>query len=478
VKKLLGILAAVTALAAPVAALAFSPNDPLVARQWYVAQDRVFNAFTAMPQLPTVRVAVIDSGIDSMHPELRGRIVEAKSFVGGTTADVQGHGTFVAGEIAAATDNSVGIAGLAPSARLLVAKTVKDDGTIPPQAEANAIRWAVHQGARVINLSLGDTRDPADPTHDGFSYAERRAIEFAVRSGALVVAAAGNGTDAPATPWPFASYPAALPHVLGVGAYGRTGDVPGFSNRDNVFVDVAAPGQDMLSLFPRALTKAYPSCLEQGYSSCGSKEYRHADGTSFSAAQVSAAAATLFALRPGLRPDQVSALIEHSADDATPANGCNLCTIGRDPLTGFGRLDISSAVHALTTGPLPVADRFEPNDDARGEAAVVYGSKLRARATLDQWDDQTDVYAISVRRGQRISVRVKAKAILDASVVLWKPALQSLAVARDSMRARRSIHPAGALERVRYRAHSSGWYYVQVKDVRGSGPYSIRVSIS
>ena len=303
-RALTGVFAAI-ALVAPAAAYAgFSPNDPLAQKQWYIEKDRAFNAFDSfnvLPQLLTVRVAVIDSGVDSNHPELRNRIVGERSFVGGSVNDVQGHGTFVAGEIAALTDNGLGIAGLAPPARLLIAKVVHDDGSISPHAEARAIRWAVRSGAKVINLSLGGVRDPGDPSVDGFSYAERSAIDYAIRSGALVVASVGNGEDAPSKPWRFASYPAALPHVLGVAAYGRSGDVPAFSNRDDVFVDIAAPGQDMLSLFPRALTKAYPACPDQGYSSCGTKEYRHADGTSYSSPQVAAAAALVFALRPDLR---------------------------------------------------------------------------------------------------------------------------------------------------------------------------------
>ena len=324
-RRALTAVFAVIALAAPAAAYAgFSPNDPLAQKQWYIEKDRAFNAFDSfnvLPQLLTVRVAVIDSGVDSSHPELRNRIVGEHSFVGGSVNDVQGHGTFVAGEIAALTDNGLGIAGLAPPARLLIAKVVRDDGSISPQAEARAIRWAVRSGAKVINLSLGGVRDPSDSSVDGFSYAERRAVDYAIRSGALVVASVGNGEDAPSKPWYFASYPAALPHVLGVASYGRSGDVPAFSNRDAVFVDLAAPGLDMLSLFPRSLTKAFPGCPDQGYSSCGPKEYRHADGTSYSSPQVAAAAALLLALRPNLRADQVSAILEHAADDATPADG-------------------------------------------------------------------------------------------------------------------------------------------------------------
>jgi subtilase family protein len=480
VRPALAVVFAAVALAAPAAAYAgFSPNDPLAQKQWYIERDRVFNSFDSfnvLPQLLTVRVAVIDSGVDLTHPELKGRIVEARSFVGGSANDLQGHGTFVAGEIAALTDNRLGIAGLAPPARLLVAKVVQADGSIPPRAEARAIRWAVRSGAKVINLSIAGTRDPSDPSVDGFSYQERRAVDYAVRKGVLVVASVGNGLDAPSKPWRFAGYPAALPHVLGVAAYARSGEVPSFSNRDDVFVDIAAPGQDMLSLFPRSLTKAlFPSCVEQGYSSCAPKEYRSADGTSYSSPQVAAAAALLFALQPNLRPDQVSAVLERAADDASPADGCDACSPGRDELTGFGRLDVTAAIHALR-GPLPAADRFEPNDDVGREAQIVYAGSLRARATLDAWDDPNDVYSVKLRRGQGISVRVRSGS-LDTSIVLWKPRLQGLAVARDEFRARRSIHPQGVPERLVYRARTAGWYYLQVKLARsGSGSYTIRIA--
>jgi subtilisin family serine protease len=474
VKKLAAAMAAAAMLAAPAAArTAFSPNDPLAPRQWYLTQDRVFNAFDGLPLLKPVRVAVIDSGVDAGHPELKGRIADAKSFVGGTTGDDLGHGTFVAGEIAAWTDNGRGIAGLAPPARLLVAKVVRNDGSVPPRAEARAIRWAVRNGARVINLSLGSLRSPVG-SEDGFSYVEQRAVESAVRRGVLVVASVGNGDGAPTTPWPYANYPAALPHVLGVAAYARSGEVPKFSNRDDVYVDVAAPGQDMLSLFPRALTARNPTCGEQGYSSCGPRDYRHADGTSFSSPQVAAAAALLLGRAPWLQPDQVSNLLGRAAADATPASGCTGCSAGRDSLTGFGRLDVTAAIRDLVTPPAP--DRLEPNDDVGRHAAVHY--PRRFRATLDPWDDPNDVYRIRLRRGQRVAVLVRT-ADTDVSLALWKPALRSLSDARDGLRARRSIHPLGAPERLAYRARRSGWFSLQVKLAQPAfGRYSIRIARS
>ena len=480
-RRLLAVAAlGLTVTATAGAALTAPPNDQYLARQWYLGRDHALDTFDAAKQLFTVRVAVIDSGVDLGHPELKNRVVAHRSFVGGTVADTLGHGTFVAGEIAAIADNTTGIAGLAPPARLVVAKVVRDDGTIPPRAEARAIRWAVQQGARVVNLSLGSTRDPSDPSIDGFSRVEQRAIEYAVRHGALVVAAAGNGNDAPEKPWPWASYPAAFPHVLGVGAYGRSGSVPSFSNRDDRYVDLIAPGMDIFSLLPRPLTAPFSACLEQGYSSCGGKDYKHADGTSFSSPQVAAAAALLFGEEPALRPDQVSALLKLSADDALPANGCDDCGPGPDSLSGFGRLDVGAALDALQS-PVPAADRFEPNDDAGREAAIVY-KRMSASATLDWWDDPNDVYRIHLVRGQRLSVLVAAVANavgpkVDPSIVLWKPGLHALADARSDLRARRSIHPAGAPERIRFKAHRTAWYTLQVRLARpGFGPYRIRLA--
>src|SRR5437016_2361133 len=163
------------------------------------------------------------------------------------------------------------------------------------------------RGARVINLSLGGLRDPRDPDRDTYSPLEAAAVDYAVARGAVVVASVGNSDQAPQTPWPFASYPAALPHVLGVSALARDGSVPLFSDRDQIFNDIAAPGQDIFSTLPRALTKTVnATCVDQGYSDCGPDEFRHAEGTSFAAPQVAAAAALLLAQDPRLTSDQVT----------------------------------------------------------------------------------------------------------------------------------------------------------------------------
>lgn len=473
-------LALVAGPAAALAARAFSPNDPLVPRQWHLAAIRAFDAWPEPPGLSPVKVAVIDSGIDLDHPEFEGRIAAARSFVGGTAQDRQGHGTFVAGLIAAALNNAQGIAGIAFPAQLVVAKAVGADGSISPSVEARAVRWAVDEGARVINLSLAGVRDPLDPKLDTFSPIEEEAIAYAYRRGAVVVAAVGNADQAPTTPWKFASYPAALPHVIGVSALAQDGSVPSFSNRDAVYNDIAAPGEAIVSTLPRSVTAAYPSCPEQGYSVCGPAEFRNANGTSFAAPQVSAAAALLLAARPDLAPEQVATVLERSAVDVNAATGCKRCPLQRDSFSGWGRLDVTAALRALE-GPLPAADAYETNDDAGDRAYPLYGRSRLVRATLDFWDDQIDVYAVRVRRGERIAAVLRGPAGTDTDLILWKPGTQrveGLSARRQALRATQSAR-AGPNERFLYEAPAGGWYFVEVKlTTPGAGSYTLRVAKS
>src|SRR5204862_202313 len=221
----------------------FTPSDPLAPRQYYLGQDHAFDAFGAeLPFVNPVLVAIIDSGLDGSHPEFpRQRIWQARSWVGGSPlTDEEGHGTFVAGEIAAAINNNEGISGMAFPAQLVIAKIARSDQTIDVRDEAQAIRWAVDVGARVINLSIGGLRNPFNPKVDTFSQTEADAIDYAVRKRAILVAAVGNSDEAPQSPWPYASYPAALPHVVGVSALSPSGNVPNFSDRDRIFNDISA----------------------------------------------------------------------------------------------------------------------------------------------------------------------------------------------------------------------------------------------
>jgi subtilisin family serine protease len=465
VKKLRPALlaAVVAALVAASSAAAFTPTNAYYSKQWYLAQDKAFDAWPAgAPTLQPVKVALIDSGVDCDLPDFAHQIAASKSFVGGSACmDSQGHGTIVAGEIAGAL-NEAGVVGLAYSAQLVVAKVVASDGTIPLQAEADAIRWAVQQGARVINMSFGAVRDPGTAL-DTYSKVEAQAVAYAVKHKAIVVAAVGNADEAYSTPWPYASWPAALPHVIGVGALTRTGNVPDFSDQDPQFVDLAAPGTGIFSTFPRLLTGAQASCVPQGYTDCASGDYRHPEGTSFAAPQVSAAAAVLLGLNQALTPSQVTTILERQTDEVDASSGCTLCPEGRDKYSGWGSLDVANAVAVVNQGPLPPSDRFEPNDTVT-EAHRLKGSRPIAGATLDYWDDPVDVYRVKLARGQRLLARVRARPTVDL-VLLGGPKRQLA----------HTTH-AGQTPHLTYKVLQTGWYYVEVRAARaGAGRYTLRL---
>jgi len=471
-------VAVVLMVAAPAAA--FSPTDPLAPKQWYLGANHVYDSWSQPPALAPVRIAVIDSGIDGSHPELSKHIVAAKSFVGGkATVDTQGHGTFVAGMIGATVNDGVGIAGSFPAAQLLIAKVVTPQRTIPVTAEAKAIRWAVDQGARVINMSLGGVRDPLDPSRDTYSTLEAAAIDYAVSHGVVVVAAVGNGDQSPREPWHFASYPSALPHVLGVSAFAQDGSVPDFSNRDAVFNDISAPGEGILSTLPLALTAPFQGCPDQGYSDCGPEDYRDAEGTSFAAPQVSAAAGMLLSVDPDLAPNQVTTILERTATDANAGNGCRRCPLRRDAFTGWGRLDVQAAIAALS-GPLPPADAFEPNDDAGPAAWPLSGIAGHLHATLDFWDDQNDVYRVRLLRGQKLFA-VLAPNGADTALALWRPGTTHVDDLRSQDMRLRVSAGSGRVEKLSYRARRTGFYYLQVKIQTASdgiGPYTLQFAKS
>jgi subtilisin family serine protease len=459
------LFATVVGLSAAAPALAFDNTEPRAAEQWYLTVDRAWDFWPTMPQLAPVKIAIVDSGIDYGHPEFAGRIAGGKSFVGGSwKRDTDGHGTFVAGEIAADPTNGKGIAGIAFNAKLLIAKVVKPDGTVSLAGEIAAIRWAVRHGARVINLSLGGVRDPVDLQLDTYSPLEQAAVEYAYGKGAVVVAAVGNGQESPTNPWRYADYPAALPHVIGVSAIGRHGSVPAFSNRDAAYVDLAAPGVDIVSTVPRSLVDmSRPHCAGNPYSDCGPYEFRNAIGTSFAAPQVSAAAALLLGEDPSLRPDQVAWFLERSATDARPATGCSICRARRDSYTGWGVLNVEAALRTLAAGSLPHPDAYEPNDNA-GQWAPHFGPPRAITATLDYWDDPVDVYAITLRRGERLYTRLSPFTAAQTRIVLWKPGTKDVNALKSALEeeAARSL-AVGTQQRLAFTALAKGVYYLELK---------------
>ena len=236
----------------------------------------------------------------------------------------------------------------------------------------------------------------------------------------------GNAGSTADQPWGYAGYPAALPHVLGVSRCAGRHGAP-FSNRDLLYNDIAAPGEDIFSTLPRALTSSTrPGCVLQGYSDCGPIEFRRGEGTSFSAPQVPAAAAVLLGSRPQLRADQVAALLTRSAVDAESDTGCQRCSSGRDALTGWGVLNVQRTRSRRSTDPYlsrtvsrPTTRR--PPQSGCGAARVGESALRSTTGTIRS--TSTD----QARRGQRLVALLRGPGGTDTNLFLWKPGTRRVA---------------------------------------------------
>jgi stage II sporulation protein D len=451
---------------------AWTPTDPLAAREWNLG---AVNAFAYADTLPApqdpVTVAVIDSGIDRTSPDLAGAVPLSPVDEAHDPSASLLHGTAVAGIIAADADNGVGGLGVgSPYVKLLDYRVVSG-GDVDPEIEARAIRDAVGAGAKVINLSLGGNRNPKDPALDEFSRAERNAISYAFKRGTLVVAAVGNSPDDSGQ---YASWPAALRHVVGVSAVSQSLAWAPFSNADPVFNDIAAPGVGIITTVPRSLAPTGSSLdAPPGFTI-------QADGTvlgtSFAAPHVSAAAAVLFARHPEFSPTQVMWILEHAAHRLGDTTG-----VGRDRFTGFGLLDVTAAVK-LADGPLanlPPADADEPNDVAI-DAQILPVTNGSIDAVADFGDDRRDVYKLFLHAGDTLRVGTAPLPLggnLGLDVAIFPPGATNLAGSASWLAMRRPNFTSSSL-RIRNSTPADGFYYIQVSARRGWGGYRLRWNIT
>jgi subtilisin family serine protease len=196
---------------------AAAPNDWLYANyQKYLPTVRVSQAWDLSKSAGTQTVAVLDTGVDAGHPDLAGHLLPGYNTFNTALApnDGDGHGTAVTGIIAAGTGNTIGIAGVAWNAKVRPVKVLDDRGVGSDANLINGLNWAVKNGARVINMSLGG---------DGDNPVLHSAIQNAVAKGVVLVASSGNtGVSAP-------HYPSGYPEVLSVGATNWYGALTGFS---------------------------------------------------------------------------------------------------------------------------------------------------------------------------------------------------------------------------------------------------------
>jgi subtilisin family serine protease len=281
------------------------PNDPAYSRQWFLKRIGAPEAWKTTKG-KGINVAVIDTGIDYRHPDLRGNLLLKKQYDAINddfdADDLHGHGTSVAGVVAAVTNNKSGIAGVAPEAKIMAVRAFGALAGADPADVSDAIMWAADNGAHVINLSLGSALPvSAYPPEDA-------ALAYAAARGVLIIAAAGNSSA------PFCSSPAFHPAALCVGATDPLDRLADFSSYA-LGLDVTAPGEGI-----------YTTARPGGYTS--------ANGTSLASPVVAGVGALLMSM--GANNVLAGLIIQSTAKD--------LGLPGYDLTYGFGRVDAKAAV--------------------------------------------------------------------------------------------------------------------------------------
>ncbi|WP_430378130.1 type VII secretion-associated serine protease mycosin [Streptomyces sp. B1-3] len=338
------------------------PSDVIKGTPWSL-QRVVLDQLWKDTKGKGVKVAVIDTGVDTVNAQLKGgAVANGTDFLhkggNGKNDSEVGHGTKVAGIIAARKLDGTGFIGLAPEATIIPIRQNDDKGSGNVGTMIRAIMWAADHGADIINISQ-DTASKMDPTVDT---AFRQAIKYAQDKNILIVAAAGNdGADGKVKE----TYPAAYPGVLAVAAADRNNARAPFS-QSGPFVGVAAPGIDMVSTVPVG-----GNCVDQG--------------TSFAAPYVSGVAALIRAKHPKWSYKQVITQIEQTAD-RTKA--------GRDDFVGWGVVDPTAAVNDDTT--TPSADGPKPDSAGPvGDAADVQAATLVLGETEQQRTERYALYVVA-----------------------------------------------------------------------------------
>ena len=298
-----------TEMNTPVSIDASTYNDSLRSQQWALTALKA-ESVQKSAKGSGVTVAVIDTGVKASHTDLA-TVLSGTDFVApdSNANDENGHGTHVAGIIAATYNNKKGIAGMAPKAKILPVRVLDKNGNGTSANVAKGVLYAVSKGAKVINLSLGTTAN---------SPALQAAVAEAISKNVLVVAAAGNrGCTATGSP---TEYPAAMPGVVGVGAVDKSLKKASFSSCGS-WVDVSAPGASVISTTIRSSI---------GLGCSASTDYCTLNGTSFATPHVAAAAALAIEKR-GWSQATIASKLETSSTD--------LSTVGKDTNTGAGFLN-------------------------------------------------------------------------------------------------------------------------------------------
>jgi parallel beta-helix repeat protein len=341
----------------------FVPNDPYWVNQWGPQKIKADFAWNTTKGNSTIIVAVIDTGIDYTHPDLAANYVPlGYDWVNNDSypLDDFGHGTHCAGIIAAQLNNSLGIAGLA-QVKIMAEKALDSNGGGYSDQLANAIYDAVNKGAKILSCSWGSA-SPSSVIHD--------AILYAVSHGVLVLAAAGNsGSNTP-------SYPGAYEETVAVSAT-DSADNPATFTTYGDWVDVAAPGVDILSTMPTY----HVTMNNYGYG----MNYSYMSGTSMACPMAAGVAALILSRFPNWTATQVRSNLEYTADD--------LGALGFDQYYGHGRINAQNAVEQLQPVHDVVISQWQTPQYAKVGSSSVFNITVFNRGQLSESGLQVKILA-------------------------------------------------------------------------------------
>lgn len=278
------------------------PNDPAFNQQWALQKIQAETAWNTTKGSNTVKVAVIDSGVDYTHPDLVGHVSQGYDFFNNDNnpMDTCGHGTHVSGIIGAVTNNNIGIAGANWNVNIMAVKAlgkVGDKCGSNGASVINSIYYAADNGADIINMSLGGSGTCTS------SSPHQQAINYARNRGVIVIVAAGNEDSDAST-----KTPASCSGVITIGATGASDERASYSNYGNL-VTLAAPGGNKTG---GTCTSA--NCIYSTFIQAGQQGYAAAAGTSMASPYAAGAAALLLSVNPNLSHDQVKNILVSSAD--------------------------------------------------------------------------------------------------------------------------------------------------------------------
>ncbi len=392
-------------------------------------------------------VAVVDTGLDTTHADLASNIWSNSGEVAndGIDNDKNGyiddkngwdfynndktvydgylkddvHATHVAGTIAAKSDNNLGVVGVAPNVKIMPLKFLGVSGGYDSDAIL-AFNYAKAKGVKIYNNSWG-----------GYGYSQSL-YDAMKTNGGLFVCAAGNDSENNDSS-EFKSYPASfdLSNIISVASINNMGELSWFSNYGKTSVDLAAPGEDILSTFPKDWNA-------EGYA-----EYEYLSGTSMATPHVTGASALVASQYPSFNATSIKSILLSSVKKLSSLNGIT-----------------------VTGGLLSAKNALVGDDDIPGVAlsSTVSGS-------LNNSSDKDDVFRVTLRKGEKIALNLTGASGTDFDLYLYGTKAKTVKINQDMVA--HSEKAGSSTESIVYTAPISGTYYVDVYSYSGSGSYTL-----